>query len=475
MRRGLVAGMLGCGLVACSGCGGPSDSGTDAGTASTTLRIRRVIHHQLEASVLSGPDDAGTDGVEAWVEGTAGFTRVPLTELSPGTLEARPPPGLVYVHVPPDYVATEGRELLFERMVLGRPDVSYLSQTPPALTIRMPADFKFGYLTASVPNAGIAREEAAVTVTRDGGAATLDVILTKFPGTPLLSQARGDVLRLAQEGHLDAGTHSYFATVAAVDVPLPDWSATERPVLNGTLRGGALEQVSFDWKTSDFDALATEAVPMGMATGRSFNVAAVVPVATGLYANWFQLVGSDEPPLVSGTYEWRYFNPYPSNWGTVGQMQFGIRGRVAAPGGVTRSISVISLDRRPLSAFKGAIGPRLSPPRAIRVGGVDGSSTGVLPSLEPVIEWSAPSIGVPDSYRVAVYRIQAILPFVVGIETHATRLRIPPGVLLPKEQYVFKVDARLSPGIDLTTRPAGAELSPDFVWIEASTAVWTTP
>jgi hypothetical protein len=98
--------------------------------------------------------------------------------------------------------------------------------------------------------------------------------------------------------------------------------------------------------------------------------------------------------------------------------------------------------------------PRVGPPRDLRINGA--VATGLLTSvgLQPLVSWTAPSVGTPDYYSLRLYELFATSSGATSrlqlttFTTAQTQLRLPPGVLTPGKSYYLQVTAVSQPGMD---------------------------
>jgi len=109
------------------------------------------------------------------------------------------------------------------------------------------------------------------------------------------------------------------------------------------------------------------------------------------------------------------------------------------------------------------IAPRLSPVREPRIAGapLDAPRDGV--GTSPNVTWQPPEIGTATGYRVAVYALDASplgvnATRIATLQTTATSLQIPTGVLSPGGSYVLAITAVASDGADLAAQPFSASL-----------------
>jgi hypothetical protein len=126
---------------------------------------------------------------------------------------------------------------------------------------------------------------------------------------------------------------------------------------------------------------------------------------------------------------------------------------------------------------------RLSPPTQLQVEGANAQEERALTSLTPLFTWEPPTLGMADVYELRIFRLYTSpqSPDVARTETVGTfltakrQVRVPPGVLQPKQSYVVRIAAMRTPGMDLTRTPYRADSLVDTSLAESLTSVLTTP
>lgn len=154
----------------------------------------------------------------------------------------------------------------------------------------------------------------------------------------------------------------------------------------------------------------------------------------------------------------RYGDPYPASW----QRRVRVVESFATSytsGGASGSLSALVQSSVPLSAAQtGTLAAPIGPPTDVKIDGYPAATAGTV-SQTPLVEWSAPSVGVPTDYEVTVYeaRVSATLltfaPVVHLVISDATSVRIPTGYMLGQRQYVIAVTSRVRIGIDASHVP----------------------
>jgi hypothetical protein len=97
----------------------------------------------------------------------------------------------------------------------------------------------------------------------------------------------------------------------------------------------------------------------------------------------------------------------------------------------------------------GPIGPILTLPRALTVGGIGSYAGGQNVGATPTLSWTAPRIGSPSFYSIIVKQIfvnpqnlRTAARWVASIVTPDTSFTLPPGILQAGQGYVFTVGAK---------------------------------
>jgi hypothetical protein len=100
----------------------------------------------------------------------------------------------------------------------------------------------------------------------------------------------------------------------------------------------------------------------------------------------------------------------------------------------------------------------LGPPRGVSVGGVLASTNPTGVGLAPTLSWTAPSIGVPSSYGVEIFRLVAsgtasVATRVATLVTGSTQVALPAGVLEAGATYYLRVTAHADAPDAFATAP----------------------
>jgi hypothetical protein len=233
--------------------------------------------------------------------------------------------------------------------------------------------------------------------------------------------------------------------------------------LSGTLESLPTTTQAFNVRASEFEALALAAHPTAVLREHVVDMGALPGLDTyGTYVSWPDLaLGYNRVPgqaLITPVFE--YANPFPARWrrfvtssavATVSYAAPLADGTSARPA----SFSVLSYAQEPLAdGVTPTLAPKVGPARHLRLNGLSATERLSGVGQTPVVSWDAPSLGVPTSYAVRVYRLFAssgsTRRTLVGTFTTSgqTQVRLPPGVLTAGQSYYIHLTAYLEPGFD---------------------------
>lgn len=264
----------------------------------------------------------------------------------------------------------------------------------------------------------------------------------------------------------DSRRLGYETVVRSLQLPPFSHDAGTPLEVRGTFQPAPMTDVSLDWRLSAFAAYAPAAHPGATSSTSELDV---FPAAHGLEYGWVGFSGELLVLLTPrGTTEdlvlpLSYGNPYPSTWGVLGQAIHGFRYPTTLSNGaaVVLGGSIQTTDRMSALAA-GAIVPRISPPRGLAIDGQDAYVARRLES-SPVVSWTPPELGTPSLYTLTLVRYDAPLPETTQplpvpvnrfyLPGSARAVRLPAGILQPGKDYVLRLTAFASPGVDLSSAP----------------------
>ncbi|MCP3167779.1 hypothetical protein [Myxococcus qinghaiensis] len=486
-----------------SGLGPPLTSGltTDGGTVLVT----GSSYFHTAGGITAVPKNLSASSVEILVPNGSTFTHITGSAAPDGgLLFTGVPPGQYYLRANSTYTVTDARVVEVDSHDVGRADTVF---TPEFI---LPLDINVTNLAPWMPNQQATEPGSSLQLS--SGQVDLSTFLTLYDavpagqtslvtnqadvwnatgGTPVFEAAKGDRMYVNQLSQLDAGTLpgggalGYSTVVRSVEMPAFDYTPDGTTPLSVT---GALQPVSqtaftLDWRLSAYAGLASAVHPAATRSTPSFYV---FPSAFGLSHGWLGNVGEVlSLTLPSGsafdlTRPLTYGNPYPSSWGMVGyaQYQFRVSALIPDGSGLRSGLYGVMLTHERLEDLvAGPVQPRVSPPRALTLDGVDATSSLQVGSLTPVVAWQAPTLGTPSAYRVYVFRRNGISLSPMGyvyVPGSLTQVRLPPGLLLAGSIHYLRVTAIDAPHFDLSR--VGATLySLPRRQADALSAFFTTP
>ncbi len=364
--------------------------------------------------------DAGVvfRGGITWPDGAFQIDYVPE---GPYLLEVERPGGF-------SYVATEASFTDVGMDVLGRPDL-LVATLPTTVT------FDLGGLVplATSDVVGLVSSNAGLALTPLGAAGSgalplgAEAVLgsAEWNGRPLLDGPRGDVTWLYQAATTVDAAIPAAVTAASRWVELPGSFRLADGVpatVDATLAPcPGTGSVTADWRISEFSALAAQVHPEAVAGSHRITVSAR-PHASPLAPNFriSSFPGGAGVPLlivqpdagagdlaVAGVQYGRFL---PPTWREYRHDRTIFRIPITAPGAV-RSLALgapVGVNR-PIGDAPAIVTPALTPPRHLRIGGLDAWSGAGAVGLLPVVSWEPPEVipaGRTPLYTVTVYEVQ---------------------------------------------------------------------
>ncbi|WP_375743044.1 fibronectin type III domain-containing protein [Corallococcus interemptor] len=486
------------------GCGEP-DAGTGPLDAGTSVLVTADSRFHSSAGVTVVPQSLAGRDLEILVPNGIAFDRYSGTPVAGGMRFDTVPEGEYFLRSGRNYYLTRERHFDLGVNRIGRPDAVYLSAfvDSPASVELFNLEPWQDYVSISEQGSSVQLSSAdvdlfsALSVWAPAGDTSIvdpysSAYLNNGYGAPVLDASKGDRIYVNQLNSVQAGTLPSGGTLAYQSVVssahLPSFSFTPdgtTPLpLAATLQPVRQTPFSLEWRLSEFTRWRSDANPSGTLNYPSLSL---VPAPFGYQDGWVgyqgELFNMWLPRGEDGVIASRlaYGNPYPSNWGVVGTAGYSFRAatpvvigsRIHYPSG---NIYVTDrLDR----LIAGPIQPPVSPPRELRIDGVDAYVSRVVGTNQPVISWRPPVLGTARNYVVSViqlistYAANPTLRFYVpGDRTH---VRLPPDLLLPGTTYYVRVMAEGSPNYEPSRAPyVTAELLP-IITADTFSAAFTTP
>ncbi|RKG99143.1 hypothetical protein D7X32_27395 [Corallococcus carmarthensis] len=487
------------------GCGEP-DAGSGDVDAGTSVLVTADTRFHSTGGVTVVPQDLTGRDVEILIPNGVDFDRRTGTPVAGGLRFDNVPDGEYFLRSNRYYYLTRTRHFDLGVNRIGRPDAVYvpLTESPASLELYNLDPWQ-QYSSYSAPGSSLQLTSADVDVYSQIGYSMEPAVGdTSFVepnafayystayGAPVLEASKGDRLYVNQFNSATAGTLpsggplAYQSVVSSAHLPpfsfTPD-GTTSLP-LAATLAPVTQTPFSLEWRLNEFSRWRADSNPTGTINLSSLSL---VPAPFGYQHGWVGYQGElfnlwlprGEDGVITNRFA--YGNPYPSSWGVVGTASYSFRSATpVVVGGRTHypSGNFFITDRMD-HFIAGPIQPSISPPRELRIDGVDAYVSRVVGTRQPVITWRAPVMGTPRNYVVSV--IQLISAFTVNptmrfyVPGDRTQVRLPPDLLLPGSTYYVRVTADGSPNYEPSQAPyVTAELLP-AVSADTFSAAFTTP
>ncbi|RKH10064.1 hypothetical protein D7V97_14780 [Corallococcus sp. CA053C] len=490
------------------GCG-DADGGTDAGTLDTSVLVTADSRfHASNGTVTVVPTSLAGQDLELLIPNpNGGFDRRTGTPVTGGMRFDNVPQGEYFLRTSRSYFLTRERHFDLGVNRVGRADAVH----PPA--VELPTQVNFSQLTPWQPYTSLYNPGSSLQVT----SGDVDVFAylsfysseppegtTSYSTTdgyvqsigypmPVLSAAKGDRLYVNQLSVTSAGTTpssgaplTYAAVSKSLRMPAFDYTPDGASFLSlsGLMLQPPQTSFSLEWRLAEFTRWRTDANP---SASSNYPILTVVPAANGLQDGWVGYQGELlEMYLPRGedgvlTRRLTFGNPYPSTWGVVGNASYSFRASspVVVNGRSFYPSSTFYVTDRLDRLVAGPIQPDISPPRELRIDGVDAYVSRQVGTSQPVVSWRPPVLGTPRAYAVTL----VLLPTdgFLTVQTRftvpgdRTQLRLPPDVLVPGSTYYLRVAADGSPHYEPWRAPyVTAELLPS-ARAETFSAAFTTP
>jgi hypothetical protein len=150
------------------------------------------------------------------------------------------------------------------------------------------------------------------------------------------------------------------------------------------------------------------------------------------------------------TYAMSYGNPRPAAWAEIANVSAPYRLTIQLAGGNSGGLSVFdSTWGTPTALFGAPLSPVMHPPRALMIDGVGAQAAPLqLTSPTPLVSWTSPSSGSPNSYVVRARELY-VDPTTMTTRTRAggsilttgTSVRLPPNFLRAGTTCALTVEA----------------------------------
>ncbi|RKG64248.1 hypothetical protein D7V80_27545 [Corallococcus sp. CA054B] len=481
----------------------------DGGTALDTSVLVKADSrfHASDGTVTAVPQNLMGQDVEILIPRGLGFDRRVGTVVAGGLKFENVPHTEFYVRSGTSYFLTRERRFDLSVNRVGRADAVYPPPTgvPAQVNLQGLAPWqdyesissKGSYFEFATGDVDVYGSLAGSVTPTTGDTSYVDpgAFFTNSTGYPMpaLSATRGDRLYVNQLSVLTAGTTpssgaalTYSTITRSLRMPAFDYTpdGVSPLTLQGTLLEVPLTSVSLEWRLAEFTRWRKDVSPTAVPTYPSLQI---MPVANGVQDGWVGYMGllldlylpRGEDGVL--TRRLSYGNPYPSTWGVVGTATYAFRAPTPTVVGIRShfpsGLTYVTDHLDPLVAAP--IQPSVSPPRELRIDGVDAYVSRQVGATQPVLTWRPPAMGTPQVYIVTVNQLMADLSpnpitrfFLPG---NRTVFRLPPGFLQPGSTYFVRVTADASPHYEPWRAP---NLSRELLPIQHSdtySATFTTP
>jgi hypothetical protein len=400
-------------------------------------------------------DDAGVTAIAANVQVDGRFS-------FPGI-----PRGVYWLRFGTSWMQTAERSLTLSFESIGRPDRARAG-AGTTLSIKMspldPWDEQFDSVNLYSSNVGAALEQFELTSPRIPRRGEISFefsipydLYSNQLSTPMLDASKGDSAWVTQL-RFDLSTNEYRIRTAGLLTPVTMVSgqtsfaaATLMPVPR-TTTPLQIDQASFSTYASDFSADPNQ--PPGPSFPSIQFVAGPKPRHESLSDGLALLWGFYPTTPVAPPNPLSYPNPFPPAWGaTVTVSQGNVLERTVANAleprayfsGVSTTLAIQELGT-PVAAT-------LSPPKSPQIDAMPFTALANPVSSSPTVTFSPPELGTPTRYVLRVDQLDLLATRTVSrpvanfyLLPTTTRFRLPAGVLVSGQTYVFVLTAVRSGG-----------------------------
>lgn len=460
-RRFLLVGVC---LWGALGCGdGGSGTPPPASIPSSDVLGKLIDTHITETSDLQNPLGASEYEVAALVAMPDGTTKEIQGEISnDGTFRIPAVPELPYDlrfiefygtgALPPRFIMDAPRNVDLGRIYAGRPDAAEATIDPTEIVLTATglepwADgddleiFSLGAGAAgSLVPTNLMFPEAAATALNKYSVDTYALVSPK-----LVDGSAGDHAVTTQ-----LSTHSDFtATYRSVKkvFAMPSFTQTDGGSVNvsGAFMDVPEKQLDIAFNEDAFLALAPNVHALAEYSGRDVRVVAEPGGARATSSPTPTLLALKSGQKQALPSPFVYGNPFGETYaevisaGYVYSMTHTTTEGIPKQGAVAIGVSGTAAD------LANPVAPLLSPPLDIRINGQPTTDTLTGVGKTPTISWSAPSIGAPAVYIVALRRLDpggATTKTMALFSTKATEMRMPEGLIDFGYSYYVRISVR---------------------------------
>ncbi len=464
--------------------GGPSSPQPDAGNGATdpTIIVSGDVTFHHNRGTWSLPVDFTDAGVgltlQVWEPDASVLTAVPGT-YSPGRVEfTNIPRGQRFLRSGTEWNADFASTFDWSSDSVGRPDREYTDggttleltmsgfdpfSTSQTWELAAPGSFTSTYYLGLPLADGDTSAVASLDYIND----IAEWVYPLSIPAPLINTERGDSVFLTQgtvgqsEWFRAGVTLTKAATISSLVVK--DHQTT-KAVANFVT--APLHSLTLDVRSSQFAQYGADSVGAPELETREGLGVWVVPFGPTDQNDGSDLLSGSkyfEGSSVDKVHRLTYGNPFPSSWVELVSYSYCFNAKPVAISDQqpqllrfeqwrARNNCTYQFDLAQHASAQ-PIEPMLSPPRALKLDGIDAYAAAgrVVLTPTPTLSWSAPAKGTPSRYLVSITKLTVRGPgynslgreFVASLVTAETSLRVPPGILTPGDIFTFKVTAQL--------------------------------
>ncbi|WP_163867481.1 hypothetical protein [Myxococcus eversor] len=479
--------------MGCSDDSGPTPPPGMPDAGSNDVRVTLFTRHLTESGLTRHPADFGSGPLEALIP--EGESLVPITGAlkEPGVyVFPEVPQGTYYLHYGNTYLVTNSRDLDLGINRLGRPDVVTLERGPAA---SLALEGLEPWVDSTFPSSGlqfiseqVGLAGAMYPAFADGATSgSAEDVSLSVAGAPVrFEQEKGDRAWVVQRQPRalaplpDGSSREYTSAVRAFQLP-PFSNDGSQPIrIQGTLQPVPTRELPLDWRISTFAAIAAEVHPTATHAFSDFRLSPIPFTQAEWIGYSGELLTFDHSNKAGDFNETLvYGNPYPANWGLVGEAISYFTVPLDIPGTTPfRRLARMSVRDQPSALTAGPIRPRVGSPRGLSVDGADAFTGLLITPGSHVIQWQPPASGSPNAYAVHVYQLRAsprgtLLSASFYMSGETTSIRLPAGILQSGAYYHLNVAAIVAPSYDAVNRPFVLTDTVSFGSAEAFSGVLT--
>ncbi|MCP3057745.1 fibronectin type III domain-containing protein [Myxococcus sp. K38C18041901] len=479
-----------------AGCGSErSDvakaSSSQAPLAEDEVWVTSTTRFHTSVGVAERLEDLSENPPEIYLQSGASFTRITGTAAAGGWRFRGVPRTEYYLRLASSYrvdVVTSARHVDIGAHRIGRSDAEYpwvdwvytqldLRNLSPWRHLKSPQlpGSSLHVVSTDVETFG----ELIVPEETPEGATSIEtdealLFAYNTDSLPIFRADAGDRLYVHQlsefiAGALPDGTRAgYSAIERSVHLPpldfVPDWEVTPLPITT-ELQPLPLQEVPLDWRLSEFARLVPQVNARALPGSIWFEVLSTPHTSTPeqRVAESLPMLRMDLPRGSASDFAapLRFGNPYPSDWGVVGRVNYSTTYDLQRPDNPERFVNVFggySAIEKLEDLTSGPIVPKLSPPRSLRIDWKSANTPHEVDSVHPVISWRPPAVGHPTAYEVVLRRYYPMFGVLVNsgiidVPASVQEVRLPPDRLEPGTHFVVSVIAIDAPLWDVEQAP----------------------